>query len=75
MNVSLHLKNFNDKVRTMNQTNGKNLTMTANEARNLQADIFELLTHCSALSQTLQSVNKAGNSTEITEMKLDGGGF
>jgi hypothetical protein len=41
--LSLHLKKFNDRVKVLNQTNAKDLSLTAAEARQLQADIFDLL--------------------------------
>lgn len=42
-NLSFHINRFNDKVRVMNQTNSKNINLTAQEARDLQADIFALM--------------------------------
>ena len=71
-NLSLHLKNFNDKVKLMNQTGGRNLTLTANEARSLHADIFDLLNHCSTLSKQLAAA-KSGDS--VISIAVDGGGF
>ena len=37
--LSLHLKKFNDRVKVMNQTNSKDLNLSAAEARQLQAEI------------------------------------
>ena len=69
--LSLHLKMFNDKVKVMNQTNKKDVTLSANEARNLQADIFDLLNHCANLSQRVQN-----NQTDsVVTVSMDGGGF
>lgn len=48
--LSLHLKMFNDRVKLMNQTNQKNLILTATEARNLHAEVFNLLTQIAELS-------------------------
>ena len=42
-NLSYHISRFNDKVRSMNQTNSKNINLTAQEAKDLQADIYSLL--------------------------------
>jgi hypothetical protein len=47
---SYHVGKFSDKVRTMNDTNSKSLTMTVEEARNLHTDIFALLTKIAELS-------------------------
>jgi hypothetical protein len=41
--LSLHLKKFNDRVKVLNQTNSRDLVLSAAEARQLQADIFDLL--------------------------------
>lgn len=49
--ISLHLKMFNDKVRLLNQTNQKTLILSATEARNLHAEVFNLLTQIAELSR------------------------
>ena len=59
--LSLHLKKFNDRVKVMNQTNAKELILSALEARNLHNDIFELLTQ--------------NRVEEVIEVGMDGGGF
>ena len=41
--LSLAVKNFNERVKVMNQTGGKQLSLSAEEARSLHADIFNLL--------------------------------
>ena len=69
-NVSVHLRMFNDRVRAMNQLQKKDLTLTAAEARNLQAEIFELLTQIAELSK-----NPASSNTDVISIKMDGGGF
>lgn len=66
--ITIHIKNFNDRVRAMSQTNSKELTMTANDARNLQADIFNLLTLVTELA------SKFGSEEDI-QIQLDGGSF
>lgn len=68
-NLSYHIKLFNDKVRVLNQTSGKVLTLTAAEAKSLHADIFDLLSTIALLSK------QGGTQTEITGLSLDGGGF
>jgi hypothetical protein len=69
-NVSVHLRMFNDRVRAMNQLQKKDLTLTAAEARNLQAEIFELLTQVAELSK-----NPASNNADVITVNMDGGGF
>jgi len=51
MQISLHIKAFNEKVRVMNQTNGKSLVLNTMEARNLHNDIFVLMAQIAELSQ------------------------
>ncbi|NBP59412.1 hypothetical protein EBU71_23220 [bacterium] len=46
---------FNDKVRAMNQLQKKELMLSASEARNLQAEIFELLTQIAELTKSSNS--------------------
>lgn len=61
---------FNDKVRVMNQTQSKQIILTAQEARNLHADLFALLTQISELS-----VKPAEPAPVITQIGMDGGSF
>jgi len=68
-NVPLQVKNFNNKVRAMNQANAKMLTLTADEARNLHAEIYDLLATISNLTQL-----STGPAT-VTTISMDGGGF
>lgn len=70
--LSLHLKNFNDKVKVMNQTGSKQLNLSANEARSLHSDIFDLLNFCTNLSKKLdaQTANE-----QVINLTVDGGGF
>jgi len=69
--LSLHLKAFNNRVKVMNQTNAKDLTLSKLEAQNLQADIFELLTQI----QELAEVKKVQTEQDIVTIQLDGGEF
>ena len=66
--LSYHVAAFNEKVRIMNQTGGKSLNLSAEDARNLQSDIFSLLAKITELSDIK-------SDSEITEIKLDGGNF
>ena len=65
---TIHLKNFNDRVKAMSQTNSRELTMSAQDARNLQADIFNLMT----LVFDLSAVSK---QNDVLQIDLDGGNF
>ena len=68
--LSLHLKKFNDRVKVMNQTNSKDLNLSAAEARQLQADIFDLLTQIQELTKVKkESVN------EVITVQLGGNKF
>lgn len=67
--LSIHVRNFNEKVRIMNQTQKKDLILSAQDARNLHADIFALLTHIAELSENTPI---ADTSLQIS---MDGGGF
>ncbi len=68
--LSIYVKMFNDRVRVMNQSNSTNLTLTAQDARNLHADIFALLSLIADLEGKLQA-----NSEETIQVTMDGGGF
>jgi hypothetical protein len=70
--LSLHLKNFNNKVKVMNQTNSKELVLTALEARNLQAELFELLGHIADLTAIKQ---KAFADNAVIKIDVNGGSF
>lgn len=61
--LTLHFKMFNDKVRMLNQLGQKNLVLTADEARSLHSDLFDLLNRV------------ADSSQEPTVNQLDGGKF
>jgi hypothetical protein len=68
--LSLHLKKFNDRVKVLNQTNSKDLVLSAAEARQLQADIFDLL----AKINELTDINRA-EQDEVITVGMDGGNF
>lgn len=70
-NLTMHLKMFNDKVKLMNQTQNKQMMLTAQEARNIHADLFDLLNHCATLSQRLNEKR----SEEVITVAMDGGSF
>jgi hypothetical protein len=68
--LSLHLKAFNNRVKVMNQSNAKDLTLSKLEAQNLQADIFELLTQIQELAEV-----KKVQEEQVVSVGMDGGGF
>jgi hypothetical protein len=68
--LSLHLKNFNNKVKVMNQTNSKELVLTALEARNIQAEMFDLLAQLTDLTEV-----KKDSANEVITVRLNGGKF
>lgn len=63
--LTFHVSAFSDRVRAMNQTGAKSLTINAEDARNLHIEIFALLAKIAELT---------ANET-TTEVKLDGGKF
>jgi len=69
--LSLHLKNFNDRIKVMNQTNGKELILTPLEARNIHAGIFELLTKINDLTE----IKQANDAEALVSVEMDGGDF
>jgi hypothetical protein len=68
--LSLHLRKFNDRVKVLNQTNARELVLSAAEARQLQADIFDLLTQIQALAEIKES-----NQNEVIAVQVKGAGF
>ena len=69
--LSLHLKKFNDRVKVMNQTNAKELVLSALEARNIHTEIFELLTKINDLTE----VRKQSDDNATVNVEFDGGNF
>lgn len=67
--LSIAIRNFNDRIKQMNQTASRQLILNADEARNLHSDIFNLL----AIIAELQESKPI--TAEISDMMLDGGGF
>ena len=67
--LSIAIRNFNDRVKQMNQTGSRQLTLNSDEARNLHADIFNLLAIIAELQEPKQVAD------EVSDIMLDGGGF
>jgi hypothetical protein len=66
-NLPFHIKMFNDRVRAMNQSNGKLVTLNAQEARSLHAEIYDLMATIAELSRVSEQPN--------INVSMDGGGF
>ena len=67
-NLPLHIRMFNDRVRAMNQSNGKILTLNQQEARSLHAEIYELMA-------TIASLSGSNTPESVVTVAVDGGGF
>lgn len=72
-NLTLHIKKFNDKLKIMNQSGSRDLTLSAQEARGLQADIFELLSMIARLSSKPAANQEDPN--KVIQVVMSGGGF
>lgn len=68
--MNIHISKFNDRVKAMNQMRSRDLTMSADDARNLQAEIFALLAQISRLEELTKQ-----SPEERIEIKVDGGKF
>jgi hypothetical protein len=68
-NLPFHIKLLNDRVRVMNQANAKILTLTAEEARSLHAEIYDLMATIAKLNQIKETATATGS------VSMDGGGF
>jgi hypothetical protein len=69
--LSLHMKTFNNRIKVMNQTNSKDLLLSAIDARNLHNDIFELLAQIAALTV----IKAEAEEKPAANIEMDGGGF
>lgn len=66
--LPLQLRMFNDRVRAMSQANSKTLVLNADEARNLHAEIYNLL------ALAVSNIKTEDTSENIT-VRMDGGRF
>ena len=73
-NTTLHIRKFNDRVRILNSSASKNIVLTAQEARSLNADIQDLLSYCILLNRKIEQLSQA-NSQEVINITVDGGKF
>lgn len=66
--LTLTIRSFNEKVKQMNQTNAKQLVLSAQEARNLHNDIYAMLNNIAELAAREPADN-------VVQIAVDGGGF
>ena len=66
--LPLHIRMFNERVRALNQSRSRTLTLTQAEAQSLHAEIYELLTQIAELS-------KSAPKPDVLNVSMDGGGF
>lgn len=66
MSTPLHVSKFNERIKAMNASSGKELRMTAAEARALHTDIFAML-------DELHNMQVSSNEPQLIELKLDAG--
>lgn len=69
--LSLHLKNFNNRVKVMNQTNARELILSSTDARNLHNDIFDLLTQIAELTR----IREQQDAESTITVEMNGGDF
>ena len=67
---TMHIVNFSDRIRALNQLRTPELRLTAVEANNLHADITTMLAEIARLNLQLQN-----NYNQTIEVQLDGGKF
>jgi hypothetical protein len=69
--MSLHINRFIDRLRSAESRQMREVTMTVNEARDLQADITKLL----LALETLRNQTPHPTSAPASEIEIDGGNF
>lgn len=68
--LTLHISNFNDRVKGMNQARAQELRLSAVDANNLLSDIFAVLAH-----NTRIQAQQSDSANTVVEVVMDGGGF
>ena len=68
--LSYHVQAFSKLVTIMNQTHSKNISMSADDARNLHSDIFALLARIAELTESSSAA-----APESISVSVDGGAF
>ena len=69
--MSLHINRFIDRLRSAESRQMREVTMTVNEARDLQADITKLL----LALETLRNQTSQPTSVPVGDIEIDGGNF
>jgi hypothetical protein len=59
---------FNDRVRQLNQTGSKVVTLSSQEARSLHAEIYDLMA-------TISNLSKTTAVPDVITVGMDGGSF
>ena len=72
--LGIHARNFNEKVRVMNQTQSKQITLSVVEARNLHTEIFGLLSQIAELNDKLKDT-RPSVSDQVVQIQMNGGLF
>jgi hypothetical protein len=67
---TLHITNFSDRVRGLNQLKNQELRLTAQDANNLLSDITTMLAEIARLSIELHDQNN-----QSVQIEVDGGRF
>lgn len=70
--MSQVIKQFNQKVQVLNQSGGKQLLLSAKEARDLHAEVMNLLSQISDLELAIRSLESAAPQQTVI---ADGGKF
>jgi hypothetical protein len=70
--MSQIIKQFNQKVQVLNQSGGKQLLLSAKEAKDLHYEVLNLLNRISELEVALRAINEANASQPVI---ADGGKF
>lgn len=70
--LTVAMQKFNDKVRAMNQRKAKDLILTAEEARSLHSDLFNVLAQVSSLAD---QVSASESQEDTIYVDMDGGSW
>lgn len=69
-NGNMHVINYSNRVRSLNQLKSPSLLLTAVEANNLLSDITNMLAEMASLQQALKQ-----QAPQTQDIQLDGGSF
>ena len=69
-NLTVHISNFNDRVRAMNQMRQPEIRLSSIDANNLIADILAVLAQ-----NVQQHTQQQAASSTVVDVVMDGGGF